>query len=145
MYVCEDALGIETYSTQWAEWMVTVPLLGYVTLAVEDKRSLTNEDKLAVVSMFLMIFFGFAMNFLKDSPVYGWTLFVLSALCYGSLIRMLLRSRARALLAHILEEANTSWKVERSSMKYRLTRMLVIMMPLFPLVYILKYSGAINR
>jgi magnesium-transporting ATPase (P-type) len=39
-HICEDALGIETYHSQWADWMVTVPLMGYVALAIEDKRRL---------------------------------------------------------------------------------------------------------
>jgi hypothetical protein len=125
--------------------MVTVPLLGYITLAVEDKRSLTNEDKLAVVSMFLMIFFGFAMNFLKDSPVHGWTFFAISGFCYGGLMRMFLRSRRRALAVQLVEEISSGWKVDRSAMKYRLSTLLVLVMSLFPLVYLLRYTRAINR
>jgi uncharacterized membrane protein YbaN (DUF454 family) len=146
-HVCEDALGIETFTAQWAEWLVTVPLLSYVTLAIEDKRSLTKEDKLSIVSVFFMILFGFAMNFVKNSPVYGWTLFSLSGLCYGGLMRMAmtLRKKALAVLREKKTTSTNSWKVERSSMKYRLSALLVVVMPSFPIVYILRYSGALNR
>jgi hypothetical protein len=58
--------------------MSTVPLLGYVALAIEDKRQLTRDDIFMIVSMFLMIFFGFAINFLENARVYVWILFTLS-------------------------------------------------------------------
>jgi hypothetical protein len=144
--ICQDALGIETYYTQWAEWMVTVPLLAYITIAIEDKRSTTSEDKSALVSMFLMIFFFFAMNFVKNSPVYGWTLFSLGNFCYGGLLRMVWRSRTKAVAAQTKPASMTrSWGPERSTMKCRLSILLLLVMPMFPFVYLLRLTGTINR
>jgi hypothetical protein len=145
-HICKDALGIETYRSQWADWMVTVPLLAYVTIAIEDKCRLTREDKLALVSTFLMIFFGFAMNFVQQSPVYGWCLFTLSGICSYGLLRMALRSRRKAhAVQAMMEKASTSWQVERSIMKYRLSFLLVLVVPTFLLVYLLRYAGIISR
>jgi hypothetical protein len=148
-HICEDALGVETFNTQWVEWMVTVPLLGYVALAIEDKRQFTKDDILTIVSMFLMIFFGFAMNFVKNAPVYGWVLYSLGGLCYGGLLRKALQSRRLALVAQMMKKTttslSTSWEVERSTMKYRLSALLLVVMPLFPLVYLLRYTRIIGR
>lgn len=56
--ICTDALGMQTFSSQWPEWLVDVPLLGYITVALEDKYELEREDKVLICMMFSMIFFG---------------------------------------------------------------------------------------
>lgn len=56
--ICKDALGMETFSSQWPEWLVDVPLLGYITVALEDKYELGREDIVLICMMFSMIFFG---------------------------------------------------------------------------------------
>ena len=56
--ICTDALGMQTFSSQWPEWLVDVPLLGYVTVAMEDKCELGREDKILITMMFSMIFIG---------------------------------------------------------------------------------------
>jgi hypothetical protein len=56
--ICKDALGMETFSSQWPEWLVDVPLLGYITVALEDKYELGTEDIILICMMFSMIFFG---------------------------------------------------------------------------------------
>lgn len=56
--ICKDALGMETFSSQWPEWLVDVPLLGYITVALEDKYELAREDIILICMMFSMIFFG---------------------------------------------------------------------------------------
>jgi hypothetical protein len=99
--------------------------------------------------MFFMIFFGFAMNFLKNAPVYGWVLYTLGGLCYGGLLRKVVRARRKALEVQLtIKKATsspTSWEAERSTMKYRLSALLLVVMPLFPLVYLLRYTGIIDR
>ena len=56
--ICKDAFGMETFSSQWPEWLVDVPLLGYITVALEDKFELGREDVILICMMFSMIFFG---------------------------------------------------------------------------------------
>jgi hypothetical protein len=41
--------------------------------------------------------------------------------------------------------ATTSWKNERKAMKTRLSRLLFLVMPLFPLVYVLRWIHVISR
>ena len=49
---------MQTFSSQWPEWLVDVPLLGYITVALEDKYELEREDMILITMMFCMIFFG---------------------------------------------------------------------------------------
>jgi hypothetical protein len=53
IYVCRDALGIDSIHAQWAEWLVEMPLLAYVMIAVEDKTQLSWVDTVSVVLYFV--------------------------------------------------------------------------------------------
>ena len=74
--ICTDALGMQTFSSQWPEWLVDVPLLGYITVALEDKYELEREDMILITMMFCMIFFG--KNLLQSSFISEFLLRLLS-------------------------------------------------------------------
>jgi hypothetical protein len=153
--ICKDALGVETYLSQWAEWMVLVPMLGYITVGVEDKSSLSREDLAFILLMFLMIFFGFAMNFIAEgssanAASYGWLMFGLSCLCYVGSCALVATYRRRTMAVLNGEESHQSrgrsdWQAERIVTKYRLSSYLLVFMPFFPLIYLLGFTRAINR
>ena len=78
--ICRDALGMQTFSSQWPEWLVDVPLLGYITVALEDKYELGREDIILITMMFCMIFFGFLANLTTDRLT-GCVLLTISGCC----------------------------------------------------------------
>lgn len=61
--VCTTVLGATTQFSLWSEWLSTVPLLVYFTIAIVDKSELVWEDYAFITSNFLSILFGFLANF----------------------------------------------------------------------------------
>jgi hypothetical protein len=83
--ICTDSLGMQTFSSQWPEWLVVVPLLGYITVALEDKLALEREDIILICLMFTMIFLGFLATVVNDRLI-GTILLSISACCiFGNL------------------------------------------------------------
>jgi hypothetical protein len=160
-HICKDVFGVETYQAQWAEWITTVPLLGYITIALEDKSKISWRDKGAIASTALMIAFGFAMNFkgAESSPsgswsehewkAYGCVMFVISVLCMSAVIVIAWRAanetkvyKEAELVASV---ASARWQVERAAMKGWLSRLLVVFLPMFPAIYVLRWTKVISR
>ena len=76
--ICEDMLGVESVCGQWAEWLISVPLIVYMTIAVEDKKSLGWEDFVIIGSCFLCVFCGFLLTLAQESSKTGFGLLLLS-------------------------------------------------------------------
>lgn len=77
-------LGVESVCGQWAEWLTSVPLIVYMTIAVEDKLALDGEDYIIIGSCVGCILFGFLMNFsYKENYHAGLTLLFLSFAAIG--------------------------------------------------------------
>jgi hypothetical protein len=77
-------LGVESVCGQWAEWLTSVPLIVYMTIAVEDKLALDGEDYIIIGSCVGCILFGFLMNFShQDNNHAGLTLLFLSFAAIG--------------------------------------------------------------
>jgi hypothetical protein len=145
--LCLDSLGIETFRSQWPEWLAAAPLLGYIAIAVEDKPSLTAEDYLIIALMFLCIFFGFAMNFIAaDDKNIGILLFVLSSLCVsGNIVMAVKSSKAWITLSSNRSKLISDWQMDRLYRKGRLAWLLVFVLPIFAVIYILGYFRVLNR
>lgn len=81
--ICIDIFGVESVAGQWAEWFVTVPLITYLTIAVEDKERLENQDFLIIISCLMCIICGFFMNEIGGFMYMGIALLVI---CWGSIV-----------------------------------------------------------
>ena len=68
--VFTDVLGAQSPCAMWAEWMCSVPLLLYMSIAIEDKPALTGKDILVILAIVLCVSCGFCMNF-KGLPPAG--------------------------------------------------------------------------
>ena len=75
--ICTDVFGVPSTTPQWAEWIVTVPLMVYMTLALEEKEALTLRDKVILAVFVCAIGFGFLLNFKSMGVPMGIVLFVL--------------------------------------------------------------------
>jgi hypothetical protein len=148
-HICIDSLGISTYHTQWAEWLVTVPLLGYITCAVDDKIALSNQDIMVIALMFLTIFFGFLMNLpnVSASEEIGIFYFIVSCMCVGGNIYLAMQSHRERIRIENSgdQEANTLWRLQRLNMQARLAWFLTAVLPLFPANYLLGLFDYFNR
>ena len=80
-YACQDANGLYSPTSQWAEWLIAAPLLSFLTISIEEKpRNLTITDIISIFSMFMCILSGFMMNFTSNNTS-GIVLYILSAIC----------------------------------------------------------------
>ncbi|KAJ1410913.1 hypothetical protein B484DRAFT_455753, partial [Ochromonadaceae sp. CCMP2298] len=67
--ICKDAFGVYSAEAQWAEWIVSVPLLAYAACAVVNTVSLTAADLRIIGYTFLIILGGFLPIVLQwDAP-----------------------------------------------------------------------------
>jgi len=155
--ICTDPLGMQTFSSQWPEWLVAVPLLGYITVALEDKLHLEREDIILICLMFSMIFLGFLATIIKDRFI-SITLFLISFCCiFGNFYVAFKSSDAtNKSKTNVLEKeskfgtsktmmSDASWAMERVQMKGRLAWLLIYVLPLFPATYALALLGIFSR
>jgi len=60
---CTNVFGVETVTSQWAEWLTSVPLIVYMAVAIKDSPTMTLEDITIVVCSAFAVIFGFLTNF----------------------------------------------------------------------------------
>ena len=153
--VCKDALGVESPVAQWSEWIVSVPLMVYINIAVEDKnKELINSDLAVIMLTSVSIILGFMMNFHVPFTV-GVIFFSLAILCFiaypSYLMKFsgesnkvkfsLIRSNLSIVETRIREEEDL---IKATKYKY-LSRLLFTLFPLFPFTYLLAYMKILDR
>lgn len=145
--ICTDVLGVQSTSAQWAEWLVTVPLMVYMVLAMEDKRKLSREDKIIIFVFSLAIGFGFLLNFRSMPASLGYLMFVLGC-CSISVSVLLDYFTTRKYRIAVCDEnynRNNAGTLARASKRRTLTRLFLIVFPCFPLTHILAQAKLIDR
>lgn len=148
--ICRDVLGIDSSAAQWSEWITCVPLMAYIALAVDHKPCLTMIDCAVVIGIILAVSSGVIMNFNFVNYIFGIFLFI-----FGSC--SLLASHIATLYIRV-EECNvetrpsTEYHLRRrddeiiaSVKKTALMRLMFFIFPIFPLAYLLKFCGVIDR
>ena len=145
--ICTDVLGVESTSAQWAEWLVTVPLMVYMTVAMEDKPNLGREDAIIVFVFFLAISFGFLLNFRSMPASLGYFLFVLGccSISVSVVLDIFSTMKYRMAIRDAKNNRNEIGTLALASKRRTLTRLLVIVLPCFPLTHILAQTKVINR
>lgn len=146
--VCKDVLGVESTAAQWAEWLITVPLMVYMTLAMEDKEALTAHDITILAVFVLAISFGFLLNF-KDMPTaVGYVLFILG--CCSITVTIVLDRLSgtkfkTAINDHSASHADYRRALIKASKRRTLSRLFVAVFPLFPMTHILAQAEVLDR
>lgn len=145
--ICIDIFGVESVGGQWAEWFVTVPLITYLTIAVEDKKRLENLDYLLIFSCLMCIICGFSMNNIGEYFYFGLTLLVLP---WGSIVAtVVVLNRAAALklqAVHINSLGSDVNKEITSIIKMRSMSLLILLnYPAFGTVHLFGYMGILDR
>ncbi|KAJ1403820.1 hypothetical protein B484DRAFT_457451 [Ochromonadaceae sp. CCMP2298] len=77
--ICQDHFGVYSPGAQWAEWLVQVPYMCYIALALEQKPQLDNFDIVIIALMGTSILFGFLMNL--NIPLGLAVFFLLGSCC----------------------------------------------------------------
>ena len=147
--VCRDAFGVESLAVVWADLLVSAPVLGFaVVLADENKTTLTRGDKLLVASVAALIPVAVA-TFSVTSAAGEVVLIVFVALLkVPSFGAFLLLRRAASAVAGDLAAATSSreWlaKLQHALARKRLATKLLVILPVFPLTYVLAMAGIVD-
>ena len=145
--ICTDVLGVESTGAQWAEWLVTVPLMVYMTVAMEDKPNLGREDKIIVFVFFLAISFGFLLNFRSMPVSLGYLFFVMGccSISVSAVLDYFSTMKYRVAFRDENNNRNEIGTLALASKRRTLTRLLLIILPCFPLTHILAQTKVIDR
>ena len=128
---------------RWAEWLVCVPLLMYVAVSLDGTN--TYEELGAVLSMGMSIVFGFLMQF-QYSMTTSSVLLSFSFLSFIMAFLFLYKIQYRISLNYhkYHTESILNINAEISSRKLGLFRLLFLLMPTFPIVYLLAFCNIIT-
>jgi hypothetical protein len=144
--ICRDALGIDSSAAQWSEWLISVPLMAYIAVAVEDKASLTKSDYMVIGGLFLSVFCGAMMNLKIDNYAAGIFLFLCGSL---TLIGSFIIIRNLESGGEMLDRGNGNKMKDEDLMaatkKASLSRLINVVFPAFPILYLIGYFGKLNR
>ena len=149
--ICRDILGVETSAAQWSEWITAVPLMGYIAVAVENKVALTRPDWTLTFCLFLTILSGVVLNFKYQSYIFGWFLFIFgSIMLVGSYIAISYIDKNNRNVEQQFNNGASTIKISDDELiaatkRKSLTRLIFILFPSFPVVYLLRYMNVINR
>lgn len=146
--VCTDVLGVDSTTAQWAEWLVTVPLMVYMTVAMEDKSSLTSYDIIILTVFVLAISFGFLLNFKEMPMAVGYVMFILG--CCSITVTIVLDRLSGTKFMNAINDHSTSHgdyrrALIKASKRRTLSRLFLAVFPLFPLTHILAQVGVLDR
>jgi hypothetical protein len=136
---------------QWAEWLCSVPLLLYMSVAIEDKPALTLKDIVVIGSVVLTVACGFFMNTPGLSPSGAIVLFIAGCFFLGLCMFLGVITQKREERVFDDEDyaketlARDTQFLAQSAKKRALSRLVILLMPLFPLVNILQYTHVFDR
>ena len=135
--ICTDVFGVVSNTSQWAEWLVTVPLMVYMTLAIEDKERLTKRDIIILVVFVLAIAFGFLLNFRDMGIAWGIVLFVFGccSITVNFWLDMSYGSKLSSELT-IVDGKIDYAAMNRTSKQKTLSRLFLFAFPCFPATHI---------
>lgn len=142
---CVSSVGATTQLLMWPEWISTVPLLVYLTIAVVDKPLFSAADLAFIGTMFLCLLIGSMMQF-SQSSWSGWILFVISTCLYLPMLFL------PAFLMHGISESEAGIKDSmarqnfalRSKRRHQLAKWLIFGSAIFPVLYFLSALGYLN-
>ena len=153
--VCKDALGVESPVAQWGEWLVCVPLMVYINIAIEDKdQELSDSDLATIFLTSISILLGFMMNFQEPFAV-GVIFFSLANFCFIAYplysIKCSMKgvnpqfSPLRSNLSTVETRLSREHDLIKSTKYAYLSRLLFVIFPVFPFVYLLAFFKFLDR
>jgi hypothetical protein len=138
--VMQDIFGVYSHTSQWAEWLITVPMMVFIALAIEWKPRLTRDDSIILSVFIIAIIFGFLLHIDGLSVELGYVMFVLGT-C-GLTIKKVVDRYHKA--APILPSDHHD-HLSIASKKIACFRLFIILFPLFPLTHILGQCKVLDR
>lgn len=146
--ISTDVFGVVSTTPQWAEWLVSVPLMVYVTLAIEDKPALTKRDKIVLGVFTCAIACGFLLNFREIGQPVGFVLFILG--CCSITVNLFLDRAAYAIEFDVdvmdeITRGSTVGSMSVASKQKTLNRLFLLAFPFFPATHIAGHLKLLTR
>ena len=92
---CIDAFGFKSPLIQWAEWQISVPLMMYLIITLDTRKTqFSFEDYAIIILSYLCILLAFSLNWNIVARGHGIIL-ALSSICMFASILMLVASSRR--------------------------------------------------
>ena len=157
--ICKDSFGVVSPASQWPEWITSVPLLVYVALSIDSRRSkLKTKDCIVITSMATCILAGYMLQ-LPISKLWSCLILICAHLCILSTILMIHRDHHKDVYLNERADAvklsaksvigNKTLELEvgriTNAIKTRtLAYLLFFVFPIFPLVHVMALVGFID-
>eukprot|EP01033_Poteriospumella_lacustris_P007235 gene7235-5208_t len=140
---CTDPFGVHFPAGIWPEWVVSVPLLVFIALSVDDKPSLDQQDWLFVGMTVAAMVCGAILQ-VTTSPFIGHCLLAACSLLMTPLFyiawksdRQLQRLRQKA-TGSDKKRALYQRRILVASRRLSLARCIITLFPMFPIIYTLR-------
>lgn len=134
-----DVLGVHSSGAQWAEWLVTVPMMVFMALAIENKPRLTKDDIIILLVFATAICFAFLLN-VEGMPIeLGWAMFILG--CCSLTAKIVVDK-----VNKVSPDLHSNYgHVFANSKKNVCFRLFIFIFPLYPLTHILAQSKVLDK
>ena len=137
---CTNYFGVQLNAEIFPEWLASVPLLGFMAIAVDSKIKFNLNDKIFIGSLFFCILFGFMLVFkIFHNPILSYLLMFLAVFSFGIfmyLAEVMIGEAYKVINDNPLLPSN-SFKVHLATRKILLIRFLTVLFPAFPAFYFL--------
>eukprot|EP01036_Dinobryon_divergens_P036155 gene36155-47005_t len=142
---CIDMFGVVTPSTQWPEWLTTVPFLIYTAVAVEDKERLNTADILVIISMFFCILTGYFLNL--ELPWWlAYLLLIISCVSMLSTVYMVVRANKNH--AEVSGQEHSALTraayIAEAEQARNLSVLCLVAMPILPILYFMAIGNLLS-
>ena len=137
--ICRDIWGVTTPGITWVEWIVCVPLMGYIVVTVKLQSHLDNEDFVLIFGLFLCILMGGLLQTTNNMLLYGFYLsistvsfLVVLINIYWTRIELMKLIKKRASPS---ENANFGYLILNATRRFTISCVFSLIMLLFPIFY----------
>lgn len=143
------SFSVLTPAVIWPEWSISVPLLIFIIVSIDDKPYLNYDDVLAVVSLHLCIVCGALLQY-TSCTVISSGLLVFSCLFFLPCLVLMWKSSSElnSLLKMSMESEAKRGSFQRrillASRKATLSTCVGLLFPAFPCLYFLRCQGLLN-
>ena len=146
--VCVDVLGVSSPAAQWSEWLVCVPLMTYMIVAIEYKSGLTVADYAIILLMCFSVLVGFLMNFAASFAA-GVFLYMFGCFCIIGVLWFVVKGRGVAptndVLPYLQLSSQKCHHIAAANRQKALIVLVAILFPLFPVIYLLAWLHVFDR
>lgn len=139
--VCRDRWGVHMPAVTWAEWLVCVPLLGYIVVTLKLKPQLERGDYVVLNGLFISILMGALLHTTDSLLLSGLYLCLSSASFMVVFFTVYLARKELVMLLtkrkvdENMQEESIGFLLWNASRRFSISCIFSVMMIAFPAIY----------